>query len=82
VLSKKGLAFFDIEKSNGLLKSISEKNGLIYINATTTFESDNFDVSKLKEGDIIAVRLEHLNDLMKILPEEWLMTPVSASVRR
>ncbi|MDR2158417.1 MAG: divergent polysaccharide deacetylase family protein [Holosporaceae bacterium] len=81
-LSQRGLAFLDVEKSNDLLKGISEKNGLIYINATNKFEANDFDISKLKDRDVIIIRLEQLESLMKILPSDWILTPVSASVRR
>jgi polysaccharide deacetylase 2 family uncharacterized protein YibQ len=82
VLSQRGLAFLDVEKSNDLLKSISEKNGLIYINATNTFKAKDFNISQLKDGDVLMIRLEQLGSLMKALTPEWLLTPVSASVRR
>ncbi|MDR0968206.1 MAG: divergent polysaccharide deacetylase family protein [Holosporaceae bacterium] len=82
VLTKRGLGFLDLEKSNDLLKNLAEKNDLIYINKKKIFEASGFDVSKLNDGDIVAVRLEHLNDFEKAISDDWLLTPVSASVRR
>jgi polysaccharide deacetylase 2 family uncharacterized protein YibQ len=81
VLAKRGLAFLDLEKTNDLLQSLSEESGMIYINRTAAFEANDFDVSKLNDGDIVTVRLERLDDLVKALPDDWLLTPVSASVR-
>ncbi|MDR0632511.1 MAG: divergent polysaccharide deacetylase family protein [Holosporaceae bacterium] len=80
-LAKRGLVFFDLEKSNDLAKSVAEKNNLTYITAAAIFEGNDFDVSKLNNGDILAVRLEHLASLIKILPQNWRLTPISASVK-
>ncbi|MDR1982371.1 MAG: divergent polysaccharide deacetylase family protein [Holosporaceae bacterium] len=81
-LLKRGLAFLNFEKSDDLVRNIARKSGLIYINATTMFEANNFDASKLKNGDILIINLEQLDNFMKVLPSDWLLTPISASVRR
>jgi polysaccharide deacetylase 2 family uncharacterized protein YibQ len=80
-LASRGLAFFDVEKSNYLAKDVAQKSGLIYINPTFVFESADFDISKLKNGDILMIRLEHLENLMQALPKNWILTSVSASVK-
>jgi hypothetical protein len=82
VLAQRGLAFFDFEKSNDLLAEVAQKNCLLYICVTNTFESEGFDISKLKDGDVLAIRLTHLEDFTKNLSADWLLTPVSASVRK
>jgi polysaccharide deacetylase 2 family uncharacterized protein YibQ len=81
-LLKRGLAFLDSDKSNDLLKSIAKKSGLAYINATTVFDANNFDPSNLEDKAALIVNLKHLNVLRKVLPSDWLLTPISAVVRR
>ncbi|MDR1235478.1 MAG: divergent polysaccharide deacetylase family protein [Holosporaceae bacterium] len=81
-LAQRGLAFFDLEKSNDLLQNIAQEICLLYMCATNTFESGGFDVSKLKDKDILAVRLTHFEDFVKNLPADWLLSPISASVRK
>jgi polysaccharide deacetylase 2 family uncharacterized protein YibQ len=80
VLAQRGLAFVDIEKSNDLLQGVAKKSSLIYIRATNAFESDG--VTKLEDGDIVVIRSTNLKSFIKILPENWLLSPVSVSVRR
>ncbi|MDR0580653.1 MAG: divergent polysaccharide deacetylase family protein [Holosporaceae bacterium] len=80
-LTKRGLAFFDAEKSNDLMTEISQSSGLIYIRSTKTFETSDFDISKLRNGDILAIRLENLEMLIKELPSNFMLTPVSAAVK-
>ncbi|MDR2646373.1 MAG: divergent polysaccharide deacetylase family protein [Holosporaceae bacterium] len=80
-LTKRGLAFFDVEKSNDLMTEISQNSGLIYIKPTKTFEASDFDISKLRDGDILVIRLENLETLIKKLPNNFMLTPVSAAVK-
>jgi polysaccharide deacetylase 2 family uncharacterized protein YibQ len=81
-LAQRGLAFFDLEKSNDLLQSVAQKMCLLYICATNTFESSDFEISKLKDKDIFVVRLTHLEEFVKSLSADWLLSPVSVSVRK
>ncbi|MDR2724339.1 MAG: divergent polysaccharide deacetylase family protein [Holosporaceae bacterium] len=80
VLTERGAAFFDAEKSNDLIKNIARIRSLIYINPTHIYEARDFDISQLKDGDVLMIRLEHLEDLMKKLPRDWTLAPVSSSV--
>jgi polysaccharide deacetylase 2 family uncharacterized protein YibQ len=80
-LTKRGLAFFDVEKSNDLITEISKSSGLIYIKPTKIFEASDFDISKLRNGDILAIRLENLETLIGKLPSNFMLTPVSAAVK-
>jgi polysaccharide deacetylase 2 family uncharacterized protein YibQ len=81
-LIKRGIAFLDIEKSGGLLKDIAENSDLIYIHATNMYESNTFDLSKIKDREILVVQLDHLDSFLKSINSDWLLAPVSASVRK
>ena len=82
VLAKRGLAFFDIERSNDLVKNIAKQCGLIYIHPTHIFEEHGFDVNKLEDGDILMIRSEHLENLIRDLPRNWILISASAAARR
>jgi len=76
-LSQRGLAFLNTEASDDLLRTASEKNKMIYINAKI---SEDTNISRFQDKDIIMIRFELLDNLIKTLPEDWVLTPVSASV--
>ncbi|MDR2107468.1 MAG: divergent polysaccharide deacetylase family protein [Holosporaceae bacterium] len=81
-LAERGVAFFDFEDSNNLPKEVAEKTGLIFISAAAVFESDDFDLSKLQDGSVLMIRREHLPNLIKILPADWTLAPISAAAKR
>jgi polysaccharide deacetylase 2 family uncharacterized protein YibQ len=82
VLAKRGLAFFDAERSNDLVKNIAQQCNLIHICPTHIFEAPEFDITKLKDGDILMIRSEHLEDFIKNLPRNWVLISASASMRK
>jgi hypothetical protein len=81
-LADRGVAFFNFEGSNDLLERVAEMTGVIHLKASAVFESDDFDISKLRDGDILLIRREHLPALMKSLPSDWVLTSVSACAGR
>jgi polysaccharide deacetylase 2 family uncharacterized protein YibQ len=81
-LARRGLAFFDFEKSNDLLQGIAQKSNLIYIRATDVLESEKSDIPKSDNKSVLMIRLTHFENFIKNLPTDIQLTPVSASVRR
>ncbi|MBQ7673078.1 MAG: divergent polysaccharide deacetylase family protein [Alphaproteobacteria bacterium] len=87
-LSKRGLAFLDLEKSNDVIKKISEENSeFAYINAPEIFQnkSEKIDVSNnFANKNVISV---FINDLPAFMTEfskqkEFILAPVSAILKR
>jgi polysaccharide deacetylase 2 family uncharacterized protein YibQ len=84
-LSRRGVAFFDFEKSNGLLKSLAESNGAVYINATVVFDRKSpVNISEIFDGAIFVVPADLLEQFLSELSKhnEYAVAPVSAVLKK
>ncbi|MDR3187362.1 MAG: RNA pyrophosphohydrolase [Holosporaceae bacterium] len=79
-LAKRGLALLDLEKSNEMLSQLSKESGLIYHNIG--YRSSAADVSKIKDNDSVVVPFEQITAFTKGLAEDFVVAPVSVSMKR
>ncbi|MDR0677242.1 MAG: divergent polysaccharide deacetylase family protein [Holosporaceae bacterium] len=75
-LSKRGLAFLNIEKPNDLF--ISQKNELIYINITHIFDEKTFNKFSINNGDILLIDQKDVQGFIRNIVGECELIPVSA----
>jgi hypothetical protein len=81
-LKQRGLAFLDLEKSNDLVRSVFSSIGGICINVDQIFTTETFDISQIKDGEIMLITMNFLEKLLHGLPADWQLTPVSEPVRQ
>ena len=83
-LSKRGLAFLDLEKSNEVAKKISETNSdFIYINVPQMFQK-NMSGQEISERKAVSV---FINDIPAFLSEfsklkNHILAPISAIIKK
>jgi putative (di)nucleoside polyphosphate hydrolase len=73
------MVFLDVE-ANDLLEELSNNNGLIHHHMSKQFD-ENFDISKIKNGDSVMVPFGKLDNFVKI-SKEFSLVPISASMKR
>lgn len=71
-LAKRGLAFFDANPQNDILKTLSQKTGLTYL-----YLSEAGNGQKPKEFSTYFVRFQDTDAFMKTLPEGVALAPIS-----
>jgi len=74
-LAKRGLAFFDINVKNDVLKDLAKKTGLIYLHSTEMYIANK--TNTLKEDATYFVEFSDVDGFLKILPDNMSVAPIS-----
>ncbi|MDR2794708.1 MAG: divergent polysaccharide deacetylase family protein [Holosporaceae bacterium] len=84
-LSKKGLAFLDLEKTNDILQTLSSDVGVIHANASVVFDSKSvLEISDDSDGKIFFIHLDKLPDFLTAVSkhENYVIAPISSVIKK
>ncbi|GHU11192.1 hypothetical protein FACS189449_02140 [Alphaproteobacteria bacterium] len=84
-LSKRGLAFLDLEKTNDIPQGPSGDDGVIHANASVVFDSRSvMEISDNDEGKIFSLHLDKLRDFLAAVSkhDNYVVAPISSLVRK
>ncbi|MDR3179768.1 MAG: divergent polysaccharide deacetylase family protein [Holosporaceae bacterium] len=84
-LSKKGLAFLDLEKTNDILQTLSSDIGVIHANASVQFDSKSvLEISDDSDGKIFFIHLNKLPDFLTAVSkhENYVIAPISSVIKK
>jgi polysaccharide deacetylase 2 family uncharacterized protein YibQ len=84
-LAKRGMAFFDVEQPNEIMKSVIEATGVVSFNASVIFETkSSMRTIELCDGQIFAVHMAYLDVFLSLISphKDYAIAPVSAVLQR
>jgi polysaccharide deacetylase 2 family uncharacterized protein YibQ len=84
-LSKRGLIFLDLDKSNEVAKELSQNSDFVYIGAETVFpKNSKIVIPFVSDGEIFSIHVGGVPDFMKEISKynDYSIAPVSSLLKK